>query len=197
MEVGSMDAVQDRSPAGAPDHAGAGERVEQLLATLQARGGDRMAELGEELVRTLVGLYGAGLERVAATLRADPGGTDTMLALADDPLVGSLLLVHGLHPVDVDTRIERALDRVRPYLGSHAGGVEYLGVDDEGIARLRLQGTCNGCAASTVTVQHTIEGAVAGAAPELAGVEVEGVAAPRTHGPQPIQLMTCPPGMAS
>ena len=60
-----------------------------------------------------------------------------MLApLADDPLVESLLLLHGLHPLDVDARIQRALDRVRPYLGSHAGGVEYLGVAD-GVARLQ------------------------------------------------------------
>ena len=48
--------------------------------------------------------------------------------LVADPLVESLLLLHGLHPLDVDTRIQRALDNVRPYLGSHAGGVEYLGV---------------------------------------------------------------------
>jgi Fe-S cluster biogenesis protein NfuA len=75
--------------------------------------------------------------------------------------------------------------------------VEYLGVDADGIARLRLQGTCNGCASSTITVQHTIEGAIAGAAPELVGVDVQGVATAAKSGPQPIQLLTCPPGMAS
>ena len=97
--------------------------------------------------------------------------------LTDDPLVESLLLLHDLHPLDVDARIQRALDRVRPYLGSHAGGVEYLGVSD-GVARLRLEGSCHGCPSSTVTVQLAIEGAVQDAAPEVAEVVVEGMTAP-------------------
>jgi len=184
------------SPGEGPDHTDAGARVEQLLATLRARGGDRLAELGEELVRTLVDLYGAGLGRIVGILRdSDPAGPAVLDRLAEDPLVEGLLLLHGLHPVDVDTRIQRALDRVRPYLGSHAGGVEYLGVDAQGVARLRLQGTCHGCASSAITVQSSIETAVQDAAPEIAGVSVEGVTAPT--GPQPIQLLRCPPGLAS
>jgi Fe-S cluster biogenesis protein NfuA len=95
-----------------------------------------------------------------------------------DPLVEALLLVHDLHPLDVDARIQRALDGVRPYLGSHAGGVEYLGVDGDGVVRLRLEGTCNGCPASTETVRSAIQRAVEDAAPETSGVHVEGVVTP-------------------
>jgi hypothetical protein len=58
-----------------------------------------------------------------------------LAGLTADPLVESLLLLHGLHPLDVDARIQRALERVRPNLGSHAGGVRYLGVTD-GVARV-------------------------------------------------------------
>ena len=96
-----------------------------------------------------------------------------MTALTEDPLVESLLLLHDLHPLDVDARIQRALDKVRPYLGSHAGGVQYLGVRD-GVARLRLEGSCNGCPSSTVTVQLAIEGAVQDAAPEVTEVRGRG-----------------------
>ena len=98
-----------------------------------------------------------------------------------DPLVESLLLLHGLHPLDVDARIQRALDNVRPYLGSHAGGIEYLGVTEDGTARLRLEGNCHGCPSSTVTVQLAIQGAVEGAAPEVTRVVVEGVSEPPTR----------------
>jgi len=69
----------------------------------------------------------------------------------------------------------QALDKVRPYLGSHAGGVEYLGIDDLGRVHLRLQGSCDGCPASSVTVKMAIETAILEAAPEIAGVEVENV----------------------
>ena len=103
--------------------------------------------------------------------------------LAGDPLVESLLLLHGLHPLDVDARIQRALDQVRPYLGSHAGGVQYLGVTD-GVARLRLEGSCNGCPSSTVTVRLAIQGAVLEAAPEVTEVVVEGM----TTAPEPALL---------
>lgn len=143
-----------------------GERIEQLLAGLQA-GPHR--ETAEELVRLLVEMYGEGLTRLVAAL--DP---DQVTRLAEDNLVESLLLLHDLHPLDVDARVQRALDRIRPYLGSHAGGVEYLGVED-GVARLSLQGSCDGCASSTLTVKMAIEGAVREAAPELTGIEVAGV----------------------
>ncbi|HET9143520.1 NifU family protein [Actinophytocola sp.] len=147
-----------------------GDRIEQLLAGLTS---GRDKESAEELVRLLVDMYGEGLTRVVALLaERDPA---LVHLLAEDELVESLLLLHDLHPLDVDTRIQQALDRVRPYLGSHAGGVEYLGVDDNGVAQLRLQGNCNGCPSSTLTVRTAIEGAISDAAPELEGVEVAGV----------------------
>src|SRR5215510_4649216 len=144
----------------------AGERIEELLGVLRSSSGDAGAA-AEELVRLLLGLYGDGLGHIMDALAAEGApGAAIRDRLLDDPLVESLLLLHDLHPLDTDARIQRALDRVRPYLGSHAGGVEYLGVSD-GVARLRLEGTCHGCPSSTVTVRLAIEGAVQDAAPEV------------------------------
>jgi len=165
--------------------ARAGERIEELLASLRSRGGGA-AEAAEELVRLLVGVYGDGLAAIMAALAEEGGPGRAMIdRLAADPLVEGLLLLHGLHPLDVDARIQRALDQVRPYLGSHAGGVQYLGVTD-GAARLRLEGTCHGCPSSTVTVRLAIEGAVQDAAPEVTEVIVEGMTAP--PGPALLQI---------
>ena len=44
-------------------------------------------------------------------------------------------------PCRVEERVREALDEVRPYLESHGGDVELLGVED-GVVRLRLQGSC-------------------------------------------------------
>jgi Fe-S cluster biogenesis protein NfuA/nitrite reductase/ring-hydroxylating ferredoxin subunit len=176
----------------------AGERIEELLASLRSQGGTA-ADLAEELVGALVGLYGDGLSHIVAALAAGGEGGRAMLdGLAADPVVEGLLLLHGLHPLDVDARIQRALDRVRPYLGSHAGGVQYLGVRD-GVARLRLEGTCHGCPSSTVTVRLAIEGAVQDAAPEVTEVAVEGMTAPPEPallqiGPRPGAQTAVPPG---
>jgi Fe-S cluster biogenesis protein NfuA/nitrite reductase/ring-hydroxylating ferredoxin subunit len=165
---------------------GVGERIEQLLAGLPP---GRTRDTAEELVRLVVGMYGDGLARLTAEL-----DETTVRRLADDPLIGSLLLLHDLHPVDVDTRVQQALDRVRPYLGSHAGGVDYLGIDEQGVAQLSLRGNCDGCPSSTMTVKMAIEGALRDAAPELTGVEVAGVTEPK---PAPALLqvgMGPPPG---
>ena len=89
--------------------------------------------------------------------------------------MGSLLVLHDLHPDDVTVRVQAALDRVRPYLGSHAGGVTFTGVDDRGVVHLRLEGSCDGCPSSAMTVQNAIEDAILAAAPDVLAVEVEGV----------------------
>ena len=163
-----------------------GERIEELLTGLQA---GRDKDTAEELVHLLVEMYGEGLDRIVSAL--DPA---VVTKLADDDLVESLFLLHDLHPLDVEARIQRALDRVRPYLGSHAGGVTYLGVDEEGVAQLRLEGSCEGCASSTLTVKMAIEGAIQDAAPELTGIEVAGVAEPEPATPLLQVGMGPPPG---
>lgn len=160
-----------------PDVREVGSRIELLLTELRSAADQAVAERAEELVRLLMELYGAGLERVV-DLVAEGGGqhADPLAPLVDDPLVASLLVLHGLHPVPLEERIHAALEGVRPYLGSHAGGVRYLGVDDDGVVHIRLEGSCDGCASSTITVKYAIENAIMAAAPEVVGVDAEGVA---------------------
>jgi len=151
----------------------AGARIEVLLDA-SSSGGVVARERAEELVRIVADLYGAGLGRVLE-LMYDLGRLDdeALAVLAADELVSSLLLVHGLHPYDVTTRVENALDSVRPYLGTHGGDVELLEVTDEGVVRLRLLGSCDGCASSSVTLSLAVEGAIEAAAPEIISIEVD------------------------
>ncbi len=162
-----------------PDPAAVGERVERLLEA-SASAGPVALERAEELVRLVVELYGAGLERLLDLVHESGRLDDTLLdALAGDDLVSSLLLVHGLHPWGPTERVEQALDGVRPYLGSHGGDVELLGVSDDGVVTLRLLGSCDGCASSAATLELAVEDAVRAAAPEVVSIEVV-QAAPRT-----------------
>ena len=155
--------------AAGDDARAAGERVEALLAQLRSQAGPQVAATAEELVGCLVELYGAGLARITEIVGEDESGPKLMDKLVADPLVESLLLVHDLHPLDTSTRVRRAVEEVLPQLGSHAGNVEYLGLDEAGVLRLRLEQS--GCSADTV--RDLIEKAVAGAAPEAAGVAIE------------------------
>jgi len=68
--------------------------------------------------------------------------------------------------------VRQALEEVRPYLRSHGGNVELLGVEGE-VVRLRLVGSCDSCPSSAVTMKQTIEEAIFGTAPEVAAIELE------------------------
>jgi Fe-S cluster biogenesis protein NfuA/nitrite reductase/ring-hydroxylating ferredoxin subunit len=158
---------------GGPDLRATGERIESLLDAASA-GGRVARERAEELVRLVVDLYGAGLERLLEIVH-DAGRLDDELLdrLVADDLVASLLAVHGLHPDGLETRVARALDGVRPYLGSHGGDVQLVGVTDDGVVRLRMLGSCDGCPSSSVTLTLAVETAIREAAPEVTGIEVE------------------------
>jgi Fe-S cluster biogenesis protein NfuA len=158
----------------APDELLAtGQRIQALLEASSTHGAIAR-ERSEELVRLVADLYGAGIERILDLVyEAGRLDDDVLDALAGDQLVAGLLLVHGLHPYDVTSRVEKALDDVRPYLGSHGGDVELLGVSEHGVVRLRLLGSCDGCPSSSVTLKLAVEGAVEAAAPEVTGIEVE------------------------
>jgi Fe-S cluster biogenesis protein NfuA/nitrite reductase/ring-hydroxylating ferredoxin subunit len=161
-----------------PDLRATGERIEALLEAASA-GGRVARERAEELVRLVVDLYGAGLERLLEIVHESGRMDDELLdRLAADELVASLLAVHGLHPDDVGTRVARALDGVRPYLGSHGGDVELLGVTDDGVVRLRMLGSCDGCPSSSVTLTLAVETAIQGAVPEVTAIEVAESSAP-------------------
>lgn len=144
----------------------AGERIETLLDGLSA-GGPVARERAEQLVREVAGLYGAALTRVVA-LSDDAA----LQRITTDDLVASLLLVHGLHPHDLQRRVADALDRVRPYLGSHGGDVELLGITDGGRVQLRFAGSCKSCPSSAATLELAVGDAVRAAAPEVTAIEV-------------------------
>ena len=165
-----------------PDIQAVGEKVEALLAEFASTSDPATAGRAEELVGLLVEFYGAGLARIMELL--DEQAATPLLA---DKVVAGLLVLHDLHPQSTEERVLAALERVRPYLGSHAGDVEYLGLDDDGTVRLKLAGSCDGCPSSALTVKMAIEKGIEDVAPEVTKVDVEGVA------PEPASPLTAGP----
>jgi Fe-S cluster biogenesis protein NfuA/nitrite reductase/ring-hydroxylating ferredoxin subunit len=148
------------------------ERVERLTSELEGVTDAFARGIAEQLVAAVLELHGEGLERILELV-----GEDSARALADDGVVASLMLVHDLYPVPLEQRVIEALDSVRPYMESHGGNVELLGLEGD-VARLRLEGSCSGCAASASTLELAIEKALMESAPDLLGIEVEGVVEP-------------------
>lgn len=147
-------------------------RTEALLRQLEALDEGQGKSLAIECIQALFELYGEGFARLVNQATQEDS-TKLLEQYKQDELLSHLLLLHGLHPDGVETRVQQALDEVRPYMETHGGNVELLGVTG-GIAYLRLVGSCHGCAASSTTMKLAVEKAIQKFAPDLLGVEAEG-----------------------
>jgi Fe-S cluster biogenesis protein NfuA/nitrite reductase/ring-hydroxylating ferredoxin subunit len=161
------------------------DRVQALTEQLDELPDERARALAQELLGAVIAMYGDGLARIMdAIARSREAGATILDELSQDGAVASLLLIHDLYPVSLQERVTEALDTVRPYMESHGGNVELVGLQD-GIAHLKLQGSCNGCAASRATLELAIKQALDEHAPDLLGLEVEGITEPGNGHPPP------------
>lgn len=156
-------------------------RLDRLVGELEALPGPA-ADTALDAVGALLDVYGEGLARILHLL-----SEREVLALAGDQLVSHLLLVHGLHPLDLETRVLRALDQVRPYLRSHGGEVQLEAIEPPTL-RVRMQGSCHGCPSSAMTLKLAIERAVTEAAPEIERIDAGDSTEVRADAP----ALTCP-----
>jgi len=156
-------------------------RIEELLAGFDAAQTPRRArERAEELVRTVVKLYGDGLERVLTIVHAELGedrSEPVFARLCEDKLVETLLCLHGLHPIALEQRIEAALQSVLPYIKSHRGNMEISRIEGD-VVYLRLEGSCDGCQASATTLKLAVERAILERVPEISEVRAEATETP-------------------
>jgi Fe-S cluster biogenesis protein NfuA/nitrite reductase/ring-hydroxylating ferredoxin subunit len=164
MATGEREAFQERLA-----------RIETLINEVQATANPALRTGVEELVQTLLELHGVGLERMMDIIWESGSVGERLIheRLPDDKLVSSLLLLHGLHPLSLEDRVQQALAKVRPYLQSHGGNVEVVSIMD-GVVRLRLQGSCQSCPASAMTLKYAVEDAIYEVAPDVTAVMAVG-----------------------
>ncbi len=150
-------------------------RVQELQEQFDQIANPRDRDLADAMVGAVVELYGEGIRRIVEALdMTGEAAAGLRGQLAKDDVVKSLLLIHDLYPVPLSERVNGALDSVRPYLESHGGNMQLLGID-EGVARLRLEGSCKTCPASSATLELAVKQALDEAAPDLEGLVVEGM----------------------
>lgn len=68
-------------------------------------------------------------------------------------------------------KVESALNKVRPSLQADGGDVQLIGVDDQGVVKVRLTGACGGCPMSQMTLKMGIEKILKQNVPEVTRVE--------------------------
>ena len=148
------------------------ERIEKLAGKLDQAGDPEVRAAALELVQSVIELHGAALQRMIDKCLEIPDGERVLNEVLQDDLVASMFLLHSLHPDDIETRVLRGLESVRPYLKSHGGDCELVGVHD-GIVRLKLHGTCGSCPSSSLTLKNAVEEALYEAAPDILEIIAE------------------------
>jgi len=147
--------------------------IDALVARVRACNDAETRDAALQLVQGTMEFHAAGIDRMMEIASASGDeGWRIIDRFALDDLVGNLLILHGLHPLDVDTRVRNALEKVRPYLQSHGGNVELIDIA-ESTVRLRLIGTCNGCPSSSLTLKNAIEKAIFEMAPDVTRIQCE------------------------
>ena len=116
-------------------------------------------------------VHRAGLVTVVRRMREDERARPVLFDLVDEPVVHLLLSLHEIIRPDPVTTANRVLTEVRPQLQSHGGDVTLVRIED-GTAFVRLEGACNGCSMSSVTLRNLVEGALVEGVPSITGVEV-------------------------
>jgi Fe-S cluster biogenesis protein NfuA/nitrite reductase/ring-hydroxylating ferredoxin subunit len=149
--------------------------IEELVHRLETGSDPAALAAARMLVAAVMELHREAMDRtLAAVGRGGAASASILDSLTRDDLVASVLLLHDLHPADLETRVRGALDKTRPYLKSHGGNVELVGIESSGVVRLRLEGSCHGCPSSSLTLKLAIEQAIKEAAPDVSAIEVEG-----------------------
>ncbi|KAA0081919.1 hypothetical protein CIW52_19690 [Mycolicibacterium sp. P9-64] len=171
-----MSATTVAAPTGQPpdaiavDFESLAKRVDDAMAALESLDESARA-VADEVKAAVEAIHRAGLVTIVQRMRADEAARAVLFDLVDDPVVHLLLSLHEIVRPDPMTHANRVLVTVRPQLQSHGGDVTLVRIED-GIAFVRLDGACNGCSMSSVTLRNLVESALVEDVPSITGVEV-------------------------
>ena len=67
---------------------------------------------------------------------------------------------------EIQSRVEKALEEIRPFLVSDGGNIKLLSIED-GIVKVQLEGACSGCSVNQMTLKNGVEATIKKYAPEI------------------------------
>ena len=151
------------------------QRIGELVHQLENIADPEARASAKTLVQLLLDLHAVGLERVMDIIaKSDAPEMRTIDALGRDPLVSSLLVLYGLHPLDLNSRVMEAVEKVRPRVRKGGGELELIGIEND-VVRVHLQVTGHACGSTGKTLKTMMEDALYEAAPDMGRLLVEGL----------------------
>jgi Fe-S cluster biogenesis protein NfuA len=148
------------------------QRIGEIVEKLESTVDPSARAMAKELLESLMALHGAALEQILEfAANAGEAGETIIRNCGRDELVGSVLLLYGLHPESLRTRVLHALEKTRKSLQSNSASAELVSVSDDGTVTVRLEGKPSGCGSSAA--KAGLEAALQNAAPDAASIIVQ------------------------
>jgi hypothetical protein len=151
------------------------QRIGTIVERLESEADPNSRALAKELLECIMALHGAGLERILQLAHEYGEAGDSLIQKCGrDEVVSSVLLLYGLHPEDLRTRVEHALAKTGALLESHAARAELISVGDDGTVNVQLHLKPNGgCGSTSGLVRGALEAAIQDAAPDALCIRIE------------------------
>lgn len=147
----------------------------ELIAELEKMPDGALKVATGELIHLLMDVHRAGLERMMEIIfESDATGMETIDKLGRDPIVRSLLVLYSLHPDDIETRVIKSLDVIRPRLRKLNCTIELLSVVD-GAVRLQIGTSGNACGSTTSNLRSVVEEGIYEFAPDITSLVIHGL----------------------
>lgn len=147
-------------------------RLGEIVEYLERSADPITCSTGKELLECVMALHGAALERILElTSEAGEAGEGIIRKCGRDEVVSSVLVLYGLHPENLRTRVTAALEKSRKLLDQHAAHADLVSVSDDGAISLRLEVKSRGCGAASL--KSELQAIIQDAAPDASSIVVE------------------------
>jgi Fe-S cluster biogenesis protein NfuA len=165
------------------------EQIERLVQRISGLADEDARTTALELVQSLMDLHGAALARMVEVLSsAGEAGRTSLSKLGQDPLICGLMVLYGIHPVTLEDRVRRAIEKAQPQLRKQGGKVELVNIA-EAVVRVKIESSGHGCGSSADSFKQTVEQSVLEAAPEVVEVIAEGLPSSTSSGFVPLNAI--------
>jgi len=150
-------------------------QIETLVQQIEQCADPATRAAAQTLAASMLELHGAAFEQLIGCVRQRSDGRQLLDSFAGDELIGSVLLLHELHPWSVERRVERAVESLNSVLGRRGGSIELIAVSSQQIHVRAITGPGGGCQSTGNTTGELIESVLRDKAPEIESIRIDGL----------------------
>ena len=150
------------------------QRVGELVERFELHPDSEVRAMVKQLLESFMAFHSAGLERLLEiTASTGPTGRPLIENYGTDECVSGLLLLYGLHPHDLRTRVARTAEAWKNSPKGEGVDIDSVSVGEDGAVSVRLVLRSSGCGSSAATLKNNLLAAMQDAAPDASSISVE------------------------